>query len=45
VRLSERDVAGPLLCSDMYGAPYALLAVFLGCVAATVISGRSGPRA
>lgn len=29
VRLSERDVAGLLLCGDMYGAPYDLLAAFL----------------
>jgi len=26
VRLGERDVAGLLLCGDMYGAPYDLLA-------------------
>jgi len=25
VRLGERDVAGLLLCGDMYGAPYDLL--------------------
>jgi hypothetical protein len=31
VRLGGRDVAGLLLCGDMYGAPYDLLAVFLGC--------------
>ena len=30
VRISERDVAGLLLCGDMYGAPYDLLAGFLG---------------
>ncbi len=30
VRLGERDVAGLLLCGDMYGAPYDLLAGFLG---------------
>jgi hypothetical protein len=30
VRLGERDVAGLLLCGDMYGAPYDLLAAFLG---------------
>jgi hypothetical protein len=30
VRLGSRDVAGLLLCGDMYGAPYDLLAVFLG---------------
>jgi hypothetical protein len=29
VRLSDRDVAGLLLCGDMYGAPYDLLACFL----------------
>ena len=29
VRLGERDVAGLVLCGDMYGAPYDLLAVFL----------------
>ena len=29
VRLGERDVAGLLLCGDMYGAPYDLLAAFL----------------
>jgi hypothetical protein len=30
VRLGERDVAGLLMCGDMYGAPYDLLASFLG---------------
>jgi hypothetical protein len=30
VRLGERDVAGLLLCGEMYGAPYDLLATFLG---------------
>jgi hypothetical protein len=30
VRLGERDVAGLLLCGDMYGAPYDLLGGFLG---------------
>jgi len=30
VRLTGRDVAGLLLCGDMYGAPYDLLASFLG---------------
>jgi hypothetical protein len=30
VRLSDRDVAGLLLCGDMYGTPYDLLAGFLG---------------
>jgi hypothetical protein len=30
VRLGGRDVAGLLLCGDMYGAPYDLLAAFLG---------------
>ncbi|HEV2371849.1 MAG TPA: hypothetical protein VGS19_06740 [Streptosporangiaceae bacterium] len=30
VRLSGRDVAGLVLCADMYGAPYDLLAVCLG---------------
>src|SRR4249920_2052949 len=29
VRLGERDVAGLLLCGDMYGAPYDLLATAL----------------
>jgi hypothetical protein len=29
VRLGERDVAGLLLCGDMYGTPYDLLASFL----------------
>ena len=30
VRLGGRDVAGPLLCGEMYGAPYDLLALSLG---------------
>jgi hypothetical protein len=30
VRLADRDVAGLLLCGEMYGAPYDLLAGFLG---------------
>ena len=30
VRLGERDVAGLLMCGDMYGAAYDLLAAFLG---------------
>jgi hypothetical protein len=30
VRLAGRDVAGLLLCGDIYGAPYELLAGFLG---------------
>jgi len=30
VRLGGRDVAGLLLCGEMYGAPYDLLAAFLG---------------
>jgi hypothetical protein len=30
VRLSGRDVAGLVLCADMYGAPYDLLAACLG---------------
>src|SRR5579863_4072825 len=30
VRLGPRDVAGLVLCGDMYGAPYDLLAAFLG---------------
>lgn len=30
VRLGKRDAAGLLLCGDMYGAPYDLLAGFLG---------------
>ena len=29
VRLGERDVAGLLLCGDVYGVPYDLLAAFL----------------
>ena len=29
VRLGERDVAGLMMCGDMYGAPYDLLATFL----------------
>jgi hypothetical protein len=29
VRLGERDVAGLLLCGEMYGAPYDLLAALL----------------
>ena len=29
VRLSERDIAGLMLCGEMYGAPYDLLASFL----------------
>lgn len=29
VRLGARDVAGLVLCGDMYGAPYDLLAAFL----------------
>jgi hypothetical protein len=29
VRLGSRDVAGLLLCGDMYGAPYDMLAAFL----------------
>jgi hypothetical protein len=29
VRLGGRDVAGLLLCGDMYGVPYDLLAAFL----------------
>src|SRR5229473_1334284 len=29
VRLGTRDVAGLLLCGDMYGAPYDLLTAFL----------------
>jgi hypothetical protein len=29
VRLGDRDVAGLLLCGDMYGAPYDLLATLL----------------
>jgi hypothetical protein len=35
VRLTERDVAGPLLAGDMYGAPYDLLASFLGVAPAS----------
>jgi hypothetical protein len=30
VRLGGRDIAGLLLCGEMYGAPYDLLAAFLG---------------
>jgi hypothetical protein len=30
VRPGDRDIAGLLLCGDMYGAPYDLLAAFLG---------------
>jgi hypothetical protein len=30
VRLGGRDVAGLVLCADMYGAPYDLLAGYLG---------------
>ena len=29
VRLGDRDIAGLLLCGEMYGAPYDLLATFL----------------
>ena len=29
VRLSERDITGLVLCGDMYGAPYDLLAAAL----------------
>src|SRR5258708_30368905 len=29
VRLGSRDVSGLLLCGDMYGAPYDMLAAFL----------------
>ena len=29
VRLGGRDVAGLVLCADMYGAPYDLLAAYL----------------
>src|ERR1039457_808361 len=29
VRLGDRDIAGLLLCGEMYGAPYDLLASFL----------------
>jgi hypothetical protein len=36
VRLGERDVAGLVLCGEMYGAPYDLLASFLGVRAARV---------
>jgi hypothetical protein len=35
VRLTERDVAGPLLAGDTYGAPYDLLASFLGVAPAS----------
>ena len=30
VRVSDRDIAGLMLCGEMYGAPYDLLAAFLG---------------
>ncbi len=30
IRLGGRDIAGLLLCGEMYGAPYDLLAAFLG---------------
>jgi hypothetical protein len=30
IRLTERDIAGLLLCGEMYGAPYDLLAAALG---------------
>ena len=30
VRLGARDVAGLVLCADMYGTPYDLLATYLG---------------
>ena len=30
VRLSERDITGLVLCGEMYGAPYDLLAAALG---------------
>lgn len=30
VLLSERDITGLVLCGDMYGAPYDLLAAALG---------------
>ena len=30
VRLGGRDIAGLLLCGEMYGAPYDLLALSLG---------------
>src|SRR6516225_4401524 len=30
VRLGTRDVAGLVLCAEMYGAPYDLLAAYLG---------------
>ncbi len=29
VRISERDIAGLMLCGEMYGAPYDLLAAYL----------------
>ncbi len=28
-RLSDRDIAGLMLCGEMYGAPYDLLAAYL----------------
>jgi len=30
IRLGGRDIAGLLLCGEMYGTPYDLLAAFLG---------------
>jgi hypothetical protein len=30
IRLGERDIAGLLLCGEMYGVPYDLLAAALG---------------
>ena len=29
VRVSDRDIAGLMLCGEMYGAPYDLLAAYL----------------
>lgn len=29
VRLGQRDIAGLMLCGEMYGAPYDLLATYL----------------
>jgi hypothetical protein len=36
VRLGGRDVAGLILCGEMYGSPYDLLAEFLGVQPARV---------
>ncbi len=46
VRLGGRDVSGLLLCGDMYGAPYDLIAAFLGVKPtrpSRVPRGKAGP--